>query len=150
MLPGRCTNEMYCTLGASGRLIQVPEGAPFVCPLCGKVLASPALRPRDRLRAATLFSIGVGVAVFAAFFGGMLVGVSFFPQAKPDVELVAATRLKVPPPEKRFIHLAFLAPVQWAPKPAGHGCPARPRPGPDAIHCPNPGRGPMSVSRQHG
>ena len=117
MLPGRCTNEMYCTLGASGRLIQVPEGAPFVCPLCGKVLASPMVRPRDRLRAATLFSIGVGVAVFTAFFGGMLIGVSVFPQAMPSVERVASARLRGPPPETRFIKLASLPPTQWAPKP---------------------------------
>jgi hypothetical protein len=106
---------MFCTLGASGRLIQIPDGAPFVCPLCGKVLASPTLPRQDRLKFATFFSIGVGIAVFIAFFGGALLGVRLFPGPLPSMELLATRRLAQPPPQFRFNALVALPPIQWAP-----------------------------------
>jgi hypothetical protein len=107
---------MFCTLGASGRLIQVPDDAPFVCPLCGKVLVSPALRPRNRMRTATLFSLGVGLAVFAAFVGGMVLGVRLFPLAPPTVQWIATIRVPPPLAMERVVPIPSPPALLWAPK----------------------------------
>lgn len=77
-LPGQCANEMFCTHGASARLIAVPEGQPFICPLCGKRLITVAAPRRNWKRRAAVFGILVTLLIFAAFLlGGMAAYVIF-------------------------------------------------------------------------
>jgi phosphate transport system substrate-binding protein len=75
---GRCANVDYCELAAAGVDIEVPLGAPFVCPECAKDLRQPpADRPLGRAAdlailcgvAAGLLCAGVGVG-YALFGGG--------------------------------------------------------------------------------
>jgi hypothetical protein len=118
-LLGRCTNEMFCTLGASGHLIQVPEDGPFVCPLCGKMLSSPAAPRQHRLRDATLFSMGVSLAVLGAFVGGAFLGeivgvTGLWPKAA-TTQVLASVALKPPAPVRHYASL--LAPPSLAVKP---------------------------------
>ena len=35
---GRCTNTDYCSVAVSGKIIEVPDGAPLVCDKCGEPL----------------------------------------------------------------------------------------------------------------
>ena len=110
-LPGRCTNELFCTLGASGRLIEVPEGGPFVCPMCGKPLAGPSAPRQDRLRDATLFSMGVSLAVLGAFVGGAFLAVtgiwggSKVSPAAETVDALSGEAIAPPPPVRHYAML---------------------------------------------
>jgi hypothetical protein len=70
-LPGRCTNEMFCTLGAAGRIIHIADDQPFICPVCGRRLTTPAAPRRHRQRGAALFGFTVTLLVAASFFVGL-------------------------------------------------------------------------------
>lgn len=95
-LPGRCTNEMFCTLGASGRLVHVPDDSAYVCPVCGKPLVPPSAPRRNRLRSATLFSLGVFIAAAGAFLGGMVIaGFGLWPRS-PTLAVLATRQLVTP------------------------------------------------------
>jgi hypothetical protein len=76
LLPGRCTNEMFCALGASGRVVRVPAGLPFICPLCGKTLAAPETKAPSRLVGVTMLGVGIALSVVVAFVGGIVLGVA--------------------------------------------------------------------------
>lgn len=119
-LPGRCTNEMFCTLGASGRLVQVPDDSAFVCPMCGKPLVPPSTPRRDRLRRATLFSFGVLLAAASAFIGGMVIASLGFWPAPPRVTVLASR------PILRGVGQRHVAALQ-APKPLVVTVPSRRR-----------------------
>ncbi len=67
---GRCANVDYCELAASRVDIEVPLGAPFVCPECAKALREP---PPDRVlgRAADIAALsGVAAALICVGLGG--------------------------------------------------------------------------------
>jgi hypothetical protein len=73
ILTGRCSNDLFCVLGASGRLIQVAADQPFLCPVCAKPLQSAGmLRPRAPGPRGVL-GISITLLVLAAFFIGALV-----------------------------------------------------------------------------
>ena len=113
-LPGRCTNEMFCTLGASGRIVQVPDDAAFVCPMCGKTLVSAAAPRRNRLRGATLFSLGVCLAASAAFLGGMVIAsIGLWPQP-PTTTVLAARPLLVLDAQRHYATLLSPKPLTVA------------------------------------
>jgi hypothetical protein len=73
-LPGRCVNELYCSLGAAGTVVRVPADGPFVCPYCGKVMVAPSTwRPMGH-RVFAWFGAAVLIVMLAAFVGGVLLG----------------------------------------------------------------------------
>jgi hypothetical protein len=61
---------MFCTLGASGAVIQVPAGQAFICPVCGKPLGPATQRRRRWRRGAAIFGFSVVWLSMAAFLAG--------------------------------------------------------------------------------
>jgi hypothetical protein len=61
---------MFCTLGASGAMIHVPVGQPFLCPVCGKTLGPATQRRRNWRRGASILIFSVTWLSIAAFLLG--------------------------------------------------------------------------------
>ena len=99
MLPGRCKNEMFCSIGASGRVVHVPAEGPFACPVCGRPLGPPVVPPPSGLMGATMFGIGICIAVAVAFIGGAVLGIGGLWHEKPTVAHLGSE--VVPPPRAR-------------------------------------------------
>jgi hypothetical protein len=68
-LPGRCVNDLYCTVAASGQIVSVPAEGRFVCPHCSKTLVPPNTPLRRR---AAGRSRGQGASAPAGLMFGML------------------------------------------------------------------------------
>jgi hypothetical protein len=47
-LPGRCVNDLYCTVATSRDVVSVPAEGRFVCPNCSKTLVPPNTPLRRR------------------------------------------------------------------------------------------------------
>ncbi len=91
-LPGRCVNDLYCTVATTGEIVRVPAEGRFVCPHCSKTLVPPntPLRRRARGRrhgrgvdAPGLLMGLVGLA------GGVLLGALFFGDAPGRVTVLS-------------------------------------------------------------
>ena len=100
--PGRCTNEMFCTIGASKRVMQLAEDAPFVCPVCGKPLSPPAAPSHSRLVGVTMFGVGVCLAVIGAFLAGAVLGIHGTSQTAPEIQAIGAEKINAPPTERQY------------------------------------------------
>jgi hypothetical protein len=81
-LPGRCVNDLYCTVATSGEIVSVPADGRFVCPHCSKTLVPPntPLRRRAARRGGGQSASGAAGLTFGmlGLAGGVLLGGMLF------------------------------------------------------------------------
>jgi hypothetical protein len=96
--------------------------------MCGKPLVPPSTPRRNRLRGATLFSLGVFLAASGAFLGGMVIATfGLWPQP-PTVTVLAQRPILIESAQRQFA--ALKAPKPLVMTPDGQ---RRPVPAPSTI-----------------
>jgi hypothetical protein len=125
-LPGRCVNDLYCTVATAGEIVRVPAEGRFVCPHCSKPLVPPntPLRKRARGRhrgrgveAPPILMGAVGMA------GGLLLGALFFGDAAGRITVLSHQVVELVPtanaaslsqPDPIFVQPSHGQPVLWS------------------------------------
>ena len=119
---GRCINDLYCAAASSKQNLQIPVGAQFVCPQCGKALVEPPSERRGATRPVLIACGGLvlaGGALFAA--GAMIGGGSTAPKALPVPAIAVVEADRPAPPHK--VEAASVPPPAPTPRLAA-GAPA--------------------------
>jgi phosphate transport system substrate-binding protein len=84
---GRCTNFDYCSVAESRRDVEIPVGAAFICPECGRPLKIPDTRGRG----SALVPAAIGIVLLAAAGGGvfMVLRMGGGPANQPQMARIA-------------------------------------------------------------
>ena len=126
-LPGRCINDLYCTVATTGEIVHVPAEGRFVCPHCSKTLVPPNAPLRTRARGRSR-GRGVGgtpglLMGLAGMAGGLLLGAFIFGDASGRIILLSREVVQIVPtanaaalaqPEPIYVQAGFAQPASAA------------------------------------
>jgi hypothetical protein len=98
-LPGRCVNEMFCSVAAMKDVVSVPAEGRFVCPSCGRPLVSPTGRMTSRARRRGQSRAAGMLLLTCGFAAGTVIGALFVEPWKPAEKPVASAASETPAPQ---------------------------------------------------
>jgi hypothetical protein len=98
-LPGRCVNEMFCSVAAARDVVSVPAEGRFVCPSCGRPLVAPTGRMTTRAQRRGQPRAPGLVLLACGFAAGTVIGALFVEPWRPVDKPAASAALDAPAPQ---------------------------------------------------